>query len=131
MAAFSLAVLAAWLAISATLVLGWRRLRSLAALAHALPAPPPRLTVILTALNEERGIEAALRSLLGSDYPGLEIIAIDDRSTDSTGAILDRLAAGHPQLRVLHVRSLPHGWLGKNHALWQGTLDARGDYFLF
>lgn len=87
-----------------------------------LPADPPaggwpRLAVIFAARDEAAGVEAATRSLLAQDYPGLEAIAVDDRSSDGTGAILDALAAGDARLRVEHVRELPAGWLGKNHAL--------------
>lgn len=95
------------------------------------PAPLPRLSVIVPALDEEATIEPAMRSLLELDYPGLEIVAIDDRSTDRTGEILDKLAAKDDRLRVLHVTQLPPGWLGKNHALHLGAGEAAGEYLLF
>lgn len=104
---------------------------------HLSDTPPgsdaalPRLSILVPALNEEATVEAAMRSLLALDYPILEILAIDDRSTDQTGAILDRLAVEEPRLRVLHIRELPAGWLGKNHALHVGSLQATGEYLLF
>lgn len=84
----------------------------------------PSLTIVVPARNEEAEIEAALRSLLQLDYPQYQIVAVNDRSTDRTGAIMERLAAepaSAGRLRVLHVRELPAGWLGKLHAMWLGS----------
>ncbi|HZO88357.1 MAG TPA: glycosyltransferase family 2 protein [Chthonomonadaceae bacterium] len=91
----------------------------------------PRLSVLVPACNEAATVERAMLSLLALDYPALEIIAVDDRSTDATGAILDRLAAANPRLRVIHIRQLPPGWLGKNHALQVAGEHATGAWFLF
>jgi glycosyltransferase involved in cell wall biosynthesis len=91
----------------------------------------PPASIVFAARNEARGIEAGLRSLLRQDHPGLEIIAVDDRSDDGTGEILDRVARGEPRLTVLHLTELPPGWLGKNHALHLGAGRARGELLLF
>jgi hypothetical protein len=93
--------------------------------------PRPRVSIIAPALNEQRHIESAVRSLLAQDYPSLEIVLIDDRSTDATPQILARLAAEHPRLRCVTVRELPGGWLGKNHANWLGAQAATGEVLLF
>ncbi len=95
------------------------------------PGPLPRLSVNVAALNEEATVERAMRTLLAADYPDLEILAVNDRSTDRTGAILETLAAVDPRLRVAHVRELPPGWVGKNHALHVGAQRASGEYLLF
>lgn len=107
--------------------------RSLRARAVRVADPPewPPLSVIVPARNEGARIEAGLRSLLESDYPDFQIIALDDRSTDDTGAVMDRLAATNDRLRVIHIRELPPDWLGKNHAMQRGAEAARGTYLLF
>jgi hypothetical protein len=94
------------------------------------PSPPP-LSVVVPCRNEAAGVEAAIRSLLAQALPRLQVVAVDDRSEDATGAILDRLAAADPRLEVLHVTSLPGGWLGKNHAMHAGGRRARGEWILF
>ncbi len=86
--------------------------------------PLPSLTIVVPARNEEAEIEAALRSLLQLNYPQYQVVAVDDRSTDKTGAIMERLAAepaSAGKLRVIHLHELPSGWLGKVHAMWLGS----------
>src|SRR4051794_34255043 len=87
----------------------------------------PKVSVIIAALNEESTIEKGLESVLALNYPNLEIIVLNDRSTDRTGEILSEMARKHPQLRTFHITELPSGWLGKNHALYYGAERATGD----
>lgn len=95
------------------------------------PSVFPKVSIIIPARNEERNIREALRSVLDQDYPNREIIVIDDRSTDGTGAALKEMALRYPELKRLRVTRLPQGWLGKNHALHLGASQARGEYLLF
>lgn len=95
------------------------------------PADWPLLSVMVPARDEGPHISAGLKSLLASDYPRLEIIAIDDRSRDDTGRVMDELSATDARLKVIHVTELPEGWLGKNHAMHLGQAAARGDWLLF
>lgn len=100
------------------------------------PLPPedwraPTLSIVVTARNEERDLEAALDTLLSVDYPELELLVVNDRSTDQTGAILDRRAAENPRLTVAHLESLPAGWIGKNYAMQFGAERTRGEFVLF
>lgn len=92
---------------------------------------PPLVSVIVPACNEEAAVERCLRSLLAQDYPAVEVIALDDRSTDRTGEIMERLACEDGRLRVHRVRTLPEDWLGKNHANYVGAGLARGSWLLF
>lgn len=113
------------------LYFGMRKIRRLADIAPSFDGDWPRVSVIVAARNEERDIEAGLRSLLQLDYDDLEIIAVNDRSTDRTGEILDRIAAGHPRLSIAHLDELPAGWLGKNYAMYYGATRATGKLLLF
>lgn len=71
-----------------------RRGRRLAAQGEAWRGPRPRVSVLVPAWNEEVGIEATVRSILASDYEDLEVVVVDDGSTDSTYSLLQALAAG-------------------------------------
>jgi len=118
-----------------------------------LPAGNPLVSIIVPARNEEEIIEQALNTLLALDYDNYEVIAVNDRSTDSTGQIMERMEKnhqlatssgqgfsqkaremGHPKsrsFRVLHHTELPGGWLGKTHAMWTAANQATGDWLLF
>jgi glycosyltransferase involved in cell wall biosynthesis len=98
------------------------------------PTGNPRVSIIVPACNEEENIEQPLGQLLTLDYENYEVIVVNDRSTDRTGEIIDRVAARpnvRDRLQVIHVDSLPSGWLGKTHAMWAAAQQATGDWFLF
>lgn len=118
-------------AIFLLLMVSWR-LRSLKFLQQLPPTSDhPLVSVIIPALNEAQNIEEALSSILALDYPNLEIVVVNDRSTDRTGEILKRMGRENPKLKVVDVMELPPGWLGKNHALAKGAAMAKGEYLLF
>lgn len=91
----------------------------------------PSISLIFAARDEEEKLPAALATLAALDYPGLEIIAVDDRSQDATGRILDDFGAAHSRFRVVHVSEIPDGWLGKTHALQKGFEASTGEWLLF
>lgn len=110
---------------------GIRKIQYIKDVAPLSAAGLPKISIIIPACNEEKDMEKALQSVLAIDYDPLEIIVINDRSTDATGAVLDRMANRYPRLKVVHSKELPPKWLGKNHALDQGARLASGDYLLF
>ncbi len=97
------------------------------------PPDNPRVSIIVPACNEEADIEATLTRLLALDYDNYEVIAVDDRSCDRTGEIMERIAAAAPpgQLKVIRIAELPAGWMGKPHAMWSAAKQATGDWLLF
>jgi cellulose synthase/poly-beta-1,6-N-acetylglucosamine synthase-like glycosyltransferase len=92
---------------------------------------PGRVSVLVPARNEERSIGACLESLTRQTEPDLEIIAVDDGSTDRTPAILEEAARRDPRVRVLRVDGPPPGWTGKSFALDAGVAVARGEWLCF
>lgn len=100
----------------------------------ATPRGNPRVSIIVPACNEQDHIAATLRHLLALDYDNYEIIAVNDRSTDRTGEIMDEVSASpsaHGRLKVIHIGTLPLEWLGKVHAMWTAACQATGDWLLF
>jgi chlorobactene glucosyltransferase len=109
------------------------------------PANPPLVSVCVPARDEERNIRRCVESVLAQDYPNLEVIVLDDRSTDATPEILRQLvsiplrsaqgtrpaAAQNDKLKVISGSDLPPGWAGKPHALYQAANAARGEWLCF
>lgn len=93
----------------------------------------PSLSIIVAGRNEEKHIRAAVESMTALSYPALKVMAINDRSTDNTGDILDQLARTNMRLQAIHVQNLPEGWLGKINALQTGfdQLDPQVEWVLF
>ncbi|MGB9433182.1 MAG: glycosyltransferase family 2 protein, partial [Candidatus Acidiferrum sp.] len=120
-----------WITYGLKVAYGAVRLPWLKDYAPALNAACPKISVIFAARDEQAKLPAALATLVSIDYPALEIVAVDDRSSDATAQILDDFAAQHPQLKVVHVHELPKGWLGKPHALQSGYELSSGELLVF
>ncbi len=111
-----------------------RRLPALDALpppAGGLPTTDVRCSVIVAARDEAARLEQTVRHLLAQRHVTLELIVVDDRATDGSGDILQRLASEDARVHVRRVAQLPAGWLGKSHACHVGASVATGDWMLF
>jgi glycosyltransferase involved in cell wall biosynthesis len=120
----------AWFGMAAAI---HRNLRPAPWLRRLRPDDPPRwpgLSVVIPARDEATTLTGAMASRCAEDYPSLDMVLVDDRSTDGTGALADALATREPRLEVLHLDHLPEGWLGKVHALQRGVEVARGEWVL-
>src|ERR1051326_6232728 len=105
--------------------------RSLDDVPTATPSPAPFVSVIIPSRNEERNIERCARSVLAALYPSLEVIVVDDHSTDATGEIARAIGREDNRLAVVDAPDLPEGWFGKQWACATGSWIARGQLLLF
>jgi chlorobactene glucosyltransferase len=120
-----------WIVFPAVTIWRVRRSRELADLPPAPPSNPPLVSVIIPARNERRNIESSVRSALGGNYSNLEVIVVDDRSSDGTGEIARTIAREDARVRVTETTPLPEAWFGKPWACALGAAAARGDIFCF
>jgi chlorobactene glucosyltransferase len=108
-----------------------RKSRSLDDVPAETGATAPTVSVIIPARNEQRNIERCARSVLASAYPSVELIVVDDHSTDGTGDIARSIARDDPRLRVIAAPELEPGWFGKQWACAAGARAAVGALLLF
>ena len=120
-----------WVTYGLKVAYGASRLPWLKDYSPAKNADCPRISLLFAARDEEQKLPGALATLVAQDYPQLEIVAVDDRSSDATSRLLDEFAASHSQLRVVHVSELPSGWLGKPHALQKAYEASSGEWLVF
>jgi glycosyltransferase involved in cell wall biosynthesis len=110
----------------------WRGIQTVLPLSAVEPQTnDEKVSVIIAARNEDKSVEMTILSLLNQTHQKLELIVVNDRSTDATGMIINNLAKQHPRLVPIHIDMLPSGWLGKNHALYKGYQVAVGSFLLF
>jgi chlorobactene glucosyltransferase len=125
-----------WILLVAFLL--WRAVRQFRAYQVLTPGtgvrknPLPPLSVVVPARNEAGNIERCVDGLVAQDYPGwLQLIVVDDGSTDGTADIARLHGAGRDRFRVIPAGELPDGWVGKSHACLQGVRQADGDWLCF
>lgn len=122
---------APWVLLPPLAMLRMLRSRSLAEVSPEPPIPSPLVSVIVPARNEARNIERCVRSLLATAYPTVEVIVVDDHSTDSTGELARKVGQSDDRLRVIANPDLPNGWFGKQWACATGADVAQGELLLF
>ncbi|MFI5311159.1 MAG: glycosyltransferase [Gemmatimonadales bacterium] len=133
MSAPAVAVLAAlpWVLLPAAVLWQLHGTRSLDESSAVPFADPPLVSIVIPARDEARNIEACMRSVLSSSWPAIELIVVDDQSTDRTGEIARGVAAADAPVRVIENPVLPAGWFGKQWACHNGARAARGTFLLF
>jgi chlorobactene glucosyltransferase len=117
-----------------TPIVTWVRVRGSKSLDDESGSPPrecPLVSVVIPARNESRNIQRCVQSVLSSDYPRLEVIVVDDGSTDGTGEIARRAAGSDSRARVIESGALPAGWFGKQWACETGARSSHGEIILF
>ncbi len=127
----TIALASPWVIVPIVSVLRARRSRSLDEYSADVNDDAPLVTVVIPARNEERSIERCVLSVLASSYPRLDVVAVDDHSTDGTGAILRAMAERDARLRVVVPPPLPAGWFGKQWACSTGAAFGTGDIIGF
>jgi glycosyltransferase involved in cell wall biosynthesis len=111
--------------------LGMARLPWLSDISPNVSEDAPLVSIIFAARDEAEKLPAAIATLLAQDYPRFEVVAVNDRSADTTHDILHELEQTNPNLTVADIASLPPGWLGKPHALVEGFTKSRGEWLIF
>ncbi|NWF90367.1 MAG: glycosyltransferase [Ignavibacteriaceae bacterium] len=89
------------------------------------------ISVLIPARNEEKNINSCLNFILAQDYKNIEVLVLDDQSTDQTKEIVNSFCKKHKNTFYLEGESLPPNWTGKNWACHQLSLKAKGKYLLF
>jgi len=120
-----------WVAQFVILARGVPSLPALGKTAPAADADCPAISILFAGRDEAEKLPGALATMLALDYPRYEVIAVDDRSEDATGAILEKAAREDARLKPVRVDSLPQGWLGKPHALQQAYERSTGEWLVF
>ncbi|MGV2938334.1 glycosyltransferase family 2 protein [Mesobacillus sp. LC4] len=118
-----------WILATIDALIGFRKLDSLEKAETV--AQGQKLSVIVAARNEEEHISQSVRTQLNQTYKNTEWLLVNDRSEDGTGEVMENLKSFDSRIKVIHIESLPDGWLGKNHALYKGYQYATGNLILF
>jgi chlorobactene glucosyltransferase len=122
------------LTVASLVVNHWVHSRNRSAIRIGSGGPSPsneRISVCIPARNEARTIRTCVQAILGQTYSRVELIVVDDASSDETATILKSMQRLDPRIRIIRGRALPKGWAGKPHALQQAALAATGEWLCF
>ena len=120
-----------WAVSLVEMAIGVRSIPSLRDIEPLADSACPSLSILFAGRDEAEKLPGAIETMLGLDYPEYEVVAVNDRSSDGTGAILEAAARKNPRLKPVRIDSLPRGWLGKPHALQQAYEHSRGEWLVF
>ncbi|MFI5246130.1 MAG: glycosyltransferase family 2 protein, partial [Gemmatimonadales bacterium] len=120
-----------WLVVPCVILWRLRRTTRLGVYSPEVPVNAPLVSIVVPARNEARNIDACLRSILATTWPAIEVIVVDDHSSDGTGGIARRIGTTDARVHVIDNPDLPEGWMGKQWACRNGQLTARGTFLLF
>lgn len=129
--AYFICATSGWLIVTAWLLIYSHKIAYLKKIDITEELRQPSIAIVVAVRNEEAELEKALSSLCNLRYDAYRIIVVNDRSTDNTPAILQRMAADYNKITTITISGLPPGWLGKNHALYQGYLATNEEWLLF
>ena len=129
--ALALLVASPWIIGPAITMWRVRRSRDLGVVSAEPPPDAPLVSVVIPARNERRNIDECIRSALGGNYPAMEVVVVDDRSTDGTGDVAREYGASDDRVRTIENPELPEGWFGKPWACATGAHAARGEILCF
>ena len=128
---YSVLITGFWVVLCIYLLINSHKMGHLKAVPAKDPGKLPSVAVIVAVRNEEEHLGKALQSICQLDYPHYEVIVVNDRSTDRTQEILGGMSKIYPFIKLAPVKELPQGWLGKNHALYQGYQRSSSEWLLF
>lgn len=128
---YSILVFIYWGFLTSWLIINGRKIKYLSSVAAGGKEIPPGVLIVIAVKNEENTLREALTSVCNLSYHNYKVLVINDRSTDSSGKILNELQAKYNHLSVININTLPPGWLGKNHALYTGYRSSDEEYLLF
>ena len=129
--AYAIIITLGWILTTIYLLVNSRKIMYLKNISSASTIAGPAVAIIIAVKDEEAEVEEALNSVCNLDYDNFKIIVINDRSADRTPQILSKMAERNPAISVITIKDLPGGWLGKNHALYQGYLASSDEWLLF